>query len=169
MKNYKTALKGIIGENLVTAELARRNIIATTLAGNIPDIDILAYRNNKSIPIQVKATYEEDNPKGSMQVNASVYLEIEFEGKKQIIKGLKKIDKNLIFVIVKIGKKYGNDEFYIVKQSIIQNIILKNHSNALKKWGGIRPRNYKSLHCAYDLSELDKYRDNWKLIVEEIQ
>jgi len=66
MKNYKTALKGIIGENLVTAELARRNIIATTLAGNIPDIDILAYKDNKSIPIQVKATYEEDNPKGSM-------------------------------------------------------------------------------------------------------
>jgi hypothetical protein len=169
MKNYKTALKGIIGENLVTAELARRNIIATTLAGNIPDIDILAYKNNKSIPIQVKTTYEKDNPKRSMQVKASVYLEIIFEGKKQIIKGLKKIDKNLIFVIVKIGKKYGNDEFYIVKQSIIQNIILKNHSNALKKWGGIRPRNYKSLHCAYDLSELDKYRDNWKLIVEEIQ
>ena len=96
MKNYKTALKGIIGENLVTAELARRNIIATTLAGNIPDIDILAYKNNKSIPIQVKTTYEKDNPKRSMQVKASVYLEIIFEGKKQIVKGLKKIDKNLI-------------------------------------------------------------------------
>ena len=169
MKNYKTALKGIIGENLVTAELARRNIIATTLAGNIPDIDILAYKDNKSIPIQVKATYEEDNPKGSMQVNASVYLEIEFEGKKQIIKGLKKIDKNLIFVIVKIGGKYSEDEFYIVRQKIIQNIIFKNHSSALKKWGGIRPRNPESLHCAYDLSDLDEYKDNWKLIVDEIQ
>ena len=72
-------------------------------------------------------------------------------------------------MIVKIGGKYSEDEFYIVRQKIIQNIIFKNHSNALKKWGGIRPRNYKSLHCAYDLSELDKYRDNWKLIVEEIQ
>ena len=169
MKNYKTALKGIIGENLVTAELARRNIIATTLAGNIPDIDILAYKNNKSIPIQVKTTYEKDNPKRSMQVKASVYLEIIFEGKKQIIKGLKKNDKNLIFVIVKIGGKYSEDEFYIVRQKIIQNIIFKNHSSALKKWGGIRPRNPKSLHGAYDLSDLDEYKDNWKLIVDEIQ
>ena len=54
MKNYKTALKGIIGENLVTAELARRDIVASTLAGNIPDIDILAYKNGKTIPLQVK-------------------------------------------------------------------------------------------------------------------
>tara|TARA_B100001079_G_C16221995_1_gene430727 strand:- start:302 stop:796 length:495 start_codon:yes stop_codon:yes gene_type:complete len=164
MKNYKTALKGIIGENLVTAELARRDIVASTLAGNIPDIDILAYKNGKTIPLQVKT-----HAKGSLHVNVANYLEIEFQGKKQIIKGLKKIDKNLIFVIVKIGGKYSEDEFYIVRQKIIQNIIFKNHSNALKKWGGIRPRNPESLHCAYDLSDLDEYKDNWKLIVDEIQ
>ena len=54
MKNYKTALKGIIGENLVTAELARRDIVATTFTGNIPDIDILAFKDYKTIPLQVK-------------------------------------------------------------------------------------------------------------------
>ncbi len=88
MKNYKTALKGIIGENLVTAELARRDIVASTLAGNIPDIDILAYKNGKTIPLQVKT-----HTKGSLHVNVANYLEIEFQGKKQIIKGLKKLIK----------------------------------------------------------------------------
>jgi|TARA_B100001105_G_C22125856_1_gene329566 hypothetical protein len=165
MKNYKTALKGIIGENLVTAELARRDIVATTFTGNIPDIDILAFKDYKTIPLQVKTL-----TKGSLHIaDVTKYLKIEREGKKQIIKGLNKINENLIFVIVKIGGKYSEDEFYIVRQKIIQNIVLKNHSNALKKWKGIRPRNPDSLHSAYDLSDIDEYRDNWKLIVEELQ
>jgi len=53
-KSFKTQLAGQIGENLVVAELGRRGIIATALAGNIPDIDILAYANGKSVPLQVK-------------------------------------------------------------------------------------------------------------------
>jgi len=38
-KNYSTRLAGQIGENLMVAELGRRGIIATALAGNVPDID----------------------------------------------------------------------------------------------------------------------------------
>ena len=93
MKNYKTALKGIIGENLVTAELARRDIVASTLAGNIPDIDILAYKNGKTIPLQVKTL-----TKGSLHIaDVTKYLKIEREDKKQIIKGLNKINSTYIF------------------------------------------------------------------------
>ena len=44
-----------IGEHLVTAELGRRKIIATPFAGNVPDIDILAFASGISVPIQVKA------------------------------------------------------------------------------------------------------------------
>ena len=165
MKNYKTALKGIIGENLVTAELARRDIVATTFTGNIPDIDILAFKDYKTIPLQVKTL-----TKGSLHIaDVTKYLKIKRDGKKQIIEGLNKINENLIFVIVKIGGKYSEDKFYIVRQKIIQNIILKNHSNALKKWKGLRPKNPDSLHCAYELSDIDEYRDNWKLIEEELQ
>ena len=165
MKNYKTALKGIIGENLVTAELARRNIVATTFTGNIPDIDILAFKDYKTLPLQVKTLTER-----SLQIaDVTKYLKIKREGKKQIIEGLNKINENLIFVIVKIGGKYSEDEFYIVRQKIIQNIVFKNHSDALKKWKGIRPKNPDSLHSAYELSDIDQYRDNWKLIVEELK
>ena len=102
MKNYKTALKGIIGENLVTAELARRDIVATTFTGNIPDIDILAFKDYKTIPLQVKTL-----TKRSLHIaDLTKYLKIERKGKKQIIKGLNKINEKLIFVIVKIGEKY---------------------------------------------------------------
>ena len=130
-----------------------------------PDIDILAFKDYKTIPLQVKTL-----TKRSLHIaDLTKYLKIERKGKKQIIKGLNKINENLIFVIVKIGEKYSEDEFYIVRQKIIQNIVLKNHSNALKKWKGIRPRNPDSLHSAYDLSDIDEYRNNWKLIVEELQ
>lgn len=44
-RNFNTQLAGQVGESLVVAELGRRGIVATALAGNVPDIDILAYRD----------------------------------------------------------------------------------------------------------------------------
>lgn len=42
-RNFNTQLAGQIGESLVVAELGRRGIVATAFAGNVPDIDLLAY------------------------------------------------------------------------------------------------------------------------------
>jgi hypothetical protein len=42
----------------------------------VPEIDILAYGDKQSIPIQVKAL-----KKGSLQTNAKNYLNIDFDGK----------------------------------------------------------------------------------------
>jgi len=54
-RNFKTQLAGQIGESLVVAELGRRGIVATTFAGNVPDIDILAYRDGATVAVQVKS------------------------------------------------------------------------------------------------------------------
>ena len=43
-----------LSEHLVVAELARRGVIATPFSGNVPDFDILAFKNGKSTPIQEK-------------------------------------------------------------------------------------------------------------------
>ena len=53
VKKFSSKLSGQIGENLVVAELGRRGIIATAFAGNVPEIDILAYKDKTSIPIQL--------------------------------------------------------------------------------------------------------------------
>lgn len=50
-KSFKTQLAGQIGESLVVAELGRRGIVATAFAGNVPDIDLLAYKNGKTAHI----------------------------------------------------------------------------------------------------------------------
>lgn len=160
MKNFSTQLSGQIGENIVVAELGRREIVATTFSGNVPDIDVLAYRNNKSIPIQIKALRS-----GSLSVQGQHYLNIEFEGNKQIVKGKNKgIDRNLIFVIVKIGQSLGEDVFYICKQGLIQDLVYKEYKSYLDKKGGVRPRNPKSTHCSYYEKDLLDYKDNWALI-----
>ena len=160
MKNFNTQLSGQIGENLVVAELGRRGIVATTFSGNVPDIDVLAYRNKKSIPIQVKAI-----KKGSLSVNAQHYLEIEFDGNLQIVKGKNKdIDINLIFIIVKVGEYLGEDIFYICKQGLIQDLVYNEHKRFLEKHKGIRPRNPTSTHCSYYEKDLLEYKDNWALI-----
>ena len=50
-----TQLSEQLSEHLVDAELARRGIVATPFSGNVPDIDILAFKSGKSIPVQVKS------------------------------------------------------------------------------------------------------------------
>ncbi len=164
-KNFSTQLSGQIGENLLVAELGRRGIVATTFSGNVPDIDVLAYRNGKSIPIQVKAL-----KKGSLSVNASHYLRIEFDRNIQIVKGKKQdIDRELIFVIIILGEKLGDDKFYICKQGFIQDIIYKGHTSFLKKHNGIRPRQPLSTHCAYKEKDLMAKRGDWELIEKALK
>ena len=50
-----TQLSKQLSENLVAAELARRGIVATPFSGNVPDIDILAFKSGKLISVQVKS------------------------------------------------------------------------------------------------------------------
>jgi hypothetical protein len=70
-KNFNSTYSRQIGEDMVVAELGRRKIIATPFAGNVPDIDILAYRGGRAIPIQVKAL-----AKGSWSFNIESFCEI---------------------------------------------------------------------------------------------
>ena len=160
-KNYTSKLSGQIGENLVVAELGRRGIIATAFAGNVPEIDLLAYKNGKSTPLQVKALRA-----GSVSISdARKYLDIDFDGDIQKVLGKRSdVDLELIFIIVKIGQRLGDDIFYICKQKTIQDLIFKRYSTNMKKHNGRRPRNPDSFHCKIELGDLENYRDKWELI-----
>ena len=126
-RKFKTQLGGQIGEHLVVAELGRRGIVATPFAGNVPDIDILAYKDGNSVPIQVKT-----NRKGDLSVDARRYLDIEFEGDIQRVVGKSNsINRDLLFVVVQIGEKLGLDKFFIFKQGTLQDLIYENHTNFL--------------------------------------
>ena len=156
---YKTQLTRQIGEHTVVAELGRREIIATPFAGNVPDYDIVAadlYGN--SMMIQVKAI---NGP--SWQFNITSFLDIEMDGKCQVVKGKKKLNNpDLICVFVLIKEKKEN-EFYIFKMKDLQNHFYKNYK------GGVRPKNPESMHCAIFPKDIIKYKDKWNLIAEKFQ
>jgi hypothetical protein len=163
-KNFNSQLSGQTGEHLVVAELGRRGVVATPFAGNVPDIDVLAYANGKSLPIQVKALR-----KGEISTNGNIYLDIRFDGDTQIIDGKsEEIDRELVFVLVKIGKHYGEDDFFIFNQGVVQDLIFREYSKFLDKHNGIRPRNPRTTHCAYHVKDVVEYRDNWDLIFERL-
>jgi hypothetical protein len=159
-RNFKTQLAGQIGESLVVAELGRRGIVATSFAGNVPDIDILAYRDGCTLALQVKSLRA-----GSASFDAKRFMQIEFEGDRQIITGpATGLDNTLIFVFVSVGQELGKDRFFILRQAQSGCIIRDNHVAWLAKHSGIRPRNPQSTHTAVSLKDLDAYHDNWALI-----
>lgn len=164
-RNFKTQLAGQIGESLVVAELGRRGIVATAFAGNVPDIDILAYRDGGTVAVQVKSVRA-----GSVSFNARRFMTIEFDGDMQIIaQDAPTIDGALIFVFVSIGKAAGEDRFFILEQGDLQHLVRANHASWLGKHGGIRPRNPKSTHVSLSIDQLVQYRDNWELIEDRLR
>jgi len=163
-------LTGRIGEYLVAAELCRRGFIATTFAGNAPDFDIFAAPNvdasekNKDIeamPVQVKAI-----TKGDWQFHADEFLEIFTHDGVQTVKGEKTIkNPNLICVFVRLkGEKRDQDEFYICRRWMLQDIIFNKYRRGIEKKHGKRRDNPKSTHCAVSLKDIEKYKDRWDII-----
>ena len=163
-RSFKTQLAGQIGESLVVAELGRRGIVATAFAGNVPDIDVLAYANDATAPLQVKAWRT-----GSVHFNATRFIHIEFEGDRQIVRGLDEtLDGELVFVFVKIGERAGEDRFFVTLQRDLQSIVRDNYEAWLRKHNGVRPRNPKTTHVAVELGSLTKFEGNWALLEERL-
>lgn len=149
-----------IGEYLACVELCRRNFITTTFSGSIPEFDIVAVnKENKSIPVQVKTI-----KRGTCQLNAKDYLEIDFEKyPKQIIKGKKRYEQEIIYIFIKLNGR-GNEKFYILTISDLKDMVYKKYSKYLEKHGGVRPNNPKSTHTDISENQLNPFLDNWDLL-----
>ena len=167
-KDFSKILSKQIGENLLVAKLGELGIVASTLTGNVPDIDILAYRQDgKSFPIQVKT-----QRKGSVSVDAKQYIKISFDETTnppdiiQKVRGKQKINKGLIFVVIFCKKELEVAKFYICNQGDIQDIVRKRYKAHLDKVGAVRPKKPKSTHCSYGERDLSKFKDNWDLILK---
>jgi hypothetical protein len=150
-----------IGEYLVACELARKGLLVATFSGNVPDFDLIATDiKGSSCPIQVKTIKG-----GSWQFSIDKFADVTFDGNKQIIGNRKPLSiPNLICVFVVAAEKYGEDQFFVLEWSKVQDIIIANHIRWLDSHGGIRPRKPDSLHCAIVQSALEPYKDNWSII-----
>jgi len=159
-RSFKTQLAGQIGEALVVAELGRRGIVATAFAGNVPDIDLLAYKNDKTCALQVKAWRS-----GSVSFNAAKYLKIDISDEIQTVTGLdESLDPDLIFIFCMIGAQLGEDRFFLLTQRELQHLIQQGYTSFLDKHGGKRPRNAQTTHNSVTLEQLAPFEDCWGLI-----
>lgn len=163
-KNFNSTYSRQIGEHIVVAELGRREIIATPFAGNVPDIDILAYHGGRSIPIQVKAL-----AKGAWSFQMQSFCEISMDGDRQIIGNpIERADSETVFVFVHIGDRLGADVFYILTWQQLRDLAISLHGQFLARNNGQRPRNPTSMHVGILPSHLEKFRGNWEIIDNQL-
>jgi len=153
-----------IGEYLVACELARRGLLVATFSGNVPDFDIIAgAANGNSIPIQVKTIRG-----GKWQFSADKFVEVRFDDKKQIL-GSKVVPRipHLLCILV-IATEYGKDRFYILEWEQLRDIAVSSYSAWLAAKDGVRPRNYKSLHCSVSPEQLAEFENQWEKIMDRV-
>ncbi|HOD31588.1 MAG TPA: hypothetical protein PKM79_08150 [Smithellaceae bacterium] len=154
-----------IGEYLVACELARQGFLVATFSGNVPDFDLIATDSKgTSCPIQVKAIKG-----GAWQFSIDKFAHITFDGNKQIIGEKKPLSvPQLICVFVIAAEKYGEDQFFVLEWSKVQDILIENHTRWLNVHGGIRPKRPESMHCSLEKKDLQQYKDNWPLIKKRL-
>lgn len=159
-------LVGQTGEYLVAAELSRRGLIATTFTGNVPYYDIIASdETGKHVSVQVKASQGSTWQFGDI----SKFCKISFKDKCQIVGANQKCPvQRLIVVFVMLDKK-GTDNFYILTWRQLQNILVREHKAYLAKHNGRRPKRWDSLHSAILEKHLKLYKDNWKVIENNLR
>jgi len=149
------------GEYLVASKLCREGLIATTFTGNVPYYDIVAVDNDfKATIIQVKTSNNK-----SWQLNAKTFLEIDYnkDARVQRITGKRKPKHpDLVYVFVRLDAE-GEDDFYIIRVSDLQEIVHRNHKAYLRMHGGVRPKNPESTHTAVKVEDLTDFVDNWPL------
>ena len=151
-------LVGQTGEYLVAAELSRRGLIATTFTGNVPHYDIIASDEaGRHVSGQVKAARGTSWQFGSI----TQYRAITFNGKHQVV-GEKKACpvRRLVMTFVKIEAN-GNDQFYILTWQRLRDLLVKGYKAYLQKHGGVRPKQWDSLHFAIFEKNLGPYKDKW--------
>ncbi|MDA2921244.1 hypothetical protein MYX76_17425 [Desulfobacterota bacterium AH_259_B03_O07] len=150
-----------IGEYLVACELARRGLMVATFSGNVPDFDLIATDfKGSSCPIQVKTIKG-----GARQFSIDKFVDITFDGSKQLIGDKKLLPiPQLVCVFVLATEKYGEDQFFVLEWSKVQEILITNYARWLDSHGGVRPRKPDSRHCSIVQSDLRDYKDNWSII-----
>jgi hypothetical protein len=134
-------LTGIAGTHFVTAELSRREWIALPTVRNTKGIDILAYKNDKSIQIQVKTRA---NSKSFTLTKSAEKL----------------ISDNVFYVFVDLNG-LAAPEYFIIPSNTVAQYVTETHQLFLDAGG--KDSNIRKLPNKYRELNLEDYKD-WNLL-----
>ena len=138
-------------------------MIATTFTGNVPDFDIIATNEAfETITIQVKTIRH-----WYWQLDAKKFIIISIDnGVQRVIDKINLSNPDLICIFVRLISRV-DDEFYIFRLGDLQEIIFEGYSQHLEKLKGKRPRNENSTHTGVNPRLLERFKDNWDLIMNQ--
>lgn len=158
LKGRRNVLTGQLGEFLACAELNRRGYIATPFSNNVPEIDLLVFDDRlRAIPVQVKAF-----TRTGLAGTVTTYMDVTItKDGRQLVRRKKQISNpDLIYLFLRIGAQYGEDEFFLLRKKDVFEIQYQDYKGWLRKHGNRRPNKPGSLHCALWKKHLEPYRDN---------
>ncbi|MFZ0946056.1 MAG: hypothetical protein WB930_20040 [Syntrophobacteraceae bacterium] len=150
------------GEHLLTAKLERLGSVK-----RIPGRLNLLTVHSPDIKIKVRFnTIQKEKSKYGWQFHVDKFLDMDFNGDCQVIKGkLPKMDYG-IHVLILIDKD-GKETYYVLQQTDLQEHIYKNYSKFIKDKQGRRPNNPRSTHCYVRPQDIETFRDNWDLVSKQ--
>lgn len=166
-KARRNLLAGRLAEHLVCAELSRLGLIATTFTHNVPVYDVLATDEEcRTVPIQVKATRDK-----YWRTIATNWMNINLIKEEQIQKyeGKKKLHPlNPVWICVAVGERRIDDQFFIMTQYQLQEILIKHYRQELERLKGKRPKNWEALDCWWSAEDVVTYKDTWRTITDRL-
>ena len=148
-----------VGEYLVAAELARRELLTATLAGNVPDYDIVATGDRgRTALVQVKAI---TGPSWQFDIRKYADVRVHTDDTQTIGKPMLPPSGDIICVLVRLHQ--GADRFYVLRWLELRRVLITGYRAYLKNHGGRRPKRADSFHTALKETSLDPFRGNWSL------
>lgn len=148
MANPKPQQVGRAGEHFVAAEILRRGGYASTFAGNMPAIDVLAadQDQDRTVWIQVKT-------KRGRSWQTSITRGMPREPEAASVR---------FWALVDLSGDVP--AYYIIPEWWMQNNIHDAHLEYLDRHGGQRARTKDSTHHAIPVSRVEQWRDQWDLL-----
>jgi hypothetical protein len=138
------------GEHYVAAEIHRRGGYASTFAGNMPDIDILACDSERTrvVLVQVKT-------KGAKSKRWQSSIDRGHARSPE--------PESLRFWAL-VDLRSSPPDVYVIPEWWIENDIYESHRAYLAKRGGRRARNPDSKHHAITVARVAEWRGRWELL-----
>jgi len=155
------------GEYLVAAELSRRGYVATTFTGNLPHYDIVAIgQAGIHALVQVKTITAD-----KLQLDAGHFAFIDFEGHRQVVRGVRPDPYPGLFLVVArvvTAASAQRDRFFVLPWHELACLVASHHQQVLAAHGGIRPRNWESLHSAFNVDRLERWEGRWEALSDRV-
>lgn len=165
----RNKLAGQIGEYLVCAELARRDLIATPFSGNVPTFDVLATDLLcRTVPIQVKASRSDNWPS-----QATRWMEIRLDeatGRQVYSRPTTLRTPDLVWVCVAIAPPDGGrDRFFVLTEADLQGVCIGSYTKWMENINWKRPRTPSSFDCRWSIQHIEQFENNWELVLRRLR